>query len=337
MQRYELIPKKQKNERGILCFHRLFVILQSEVITHNQQMVPLVSIAIPAYKKKFLAETIQSVLNQRVQDFELIIVNDKSPEDIDSVVRSFNDERIKYYTNEKNLGGQNPALNWNKCLSYAQGEYFALLCDDDLYDSRFLEQMLEIAEQYPDVNVFRARANFINADGKEINRYASSPSWESWDDYLWHVCRNYRSQTISEWMFRRKALDAVGGYAMLPLAWYADYLSIFRVAKEGGIASVSDILVHFRLSGDNISSQDNKNNIQKIVAANQYREAVAELLKDHADRDNLLDSLDGLLRQHRKYNLKHTPKGTLVKLYLERKKYQVPGKVILKALLKALL
>ena len=193
--------------------------------------------------------------------------------------------------------------------------------------------MLTLAERHPETNVFRARANFINADGKEINRYASAPEWESWDDYLWHVCRNYRSQTISEWMFRKKAIDAVGGYAMLPLAWYADYLSVFRVAKDGGIASVSNILVHFRLSGDNISSQDNKNNIQKIVAANQYRVAVAELLKDHADRDNLLCSLDGLLRQHRKYNLKHTPKGTLVKLYLERKKYQVPGKAILKALL----
>lgn len=49
-------------------------------------MTPLVSIAIPAYKKKFLADAIQSVLNQSIQDFELIIVNDKSPEDIDSVV-----------------------------------------------------------------------------------------------------------------------------------------------------------------------------------------------------------------------------------------------------------
>ena len=296
-------------------------------------MSPLVSIAIPAYKKRFLAEAIQSILNQSVEDFELIIVNDKSPEDIDSVVGLFDDQRIRYFTNESNLGGQNPAMNWNKCLSYAQGEYFALLCDDDLYDCHFIEEMLKLAKQHPDTNVFRARANFINAEGKEINRYASAPEWESWEDYLWHVCRNYRSQTISEWMFRRKTLVAVGGYAMLPLAWYADYLSIFRAAKNGGIASVSDILVHFRLSGDNISSQDDKNNIQKIDAANKYRDAVAELLKDNDNYEDLMGSLDWLLRQHRKYNLKHTPKSTLIRLYFERKKYQVPGKAILKALL----
>lgn len=69
-------------------------------------MTPLVSIAIPAYKKKFLADAIQSVLNQSIQDFELIIVNDKSPEDIDSVVEHFNDKRIRYFTNETNLGGK---------------------------------------------------------------------------------------------------------------------------------------------------------------------------------------------------------------------------------------
>jgi len=297
-------------------------------------MSPLVSIAIPAYKKKFLAEAIRSILNQSVEDFELIIVNDKSPEDIDSVVNSFSDQRIRYYTNEKNLGGQNPAMNWNKCLSYAQGEYFALLCDDDLYDSHFIENMLKLAKRHPDTHVFRARANFINAEGQEINRYASAPEWESWDDYLWHVCHNFRSrQTISEWMFRRAALVDVGGYAMLPLAWYADYLSIFRTARNGGIASVSDILVHFRLSGENISSQDNKNNLQKIEAANKYRNAIADLLKDHINHEDLMYSLDKLLQQHQKYNLKHAPKSTLIRLYFERKKYQVSGKAILKALL----
>ena len=121
-------------------------------------MAPLVSIAIPAYKKRFLAEAIQSVLSQSIQDFELIIVNDQSPEDLDSIIASFKDPRIRYYVNEENLGGQNPALNWNKCLSYAQGEYFALLCDDDLYEKDFLAHMLQVAREYPEANVFRTRA-----------------------------------------------------------------------------------------------------------------------------------------------------------------------------------
>ncbi len=289
---------------------------------------PLISVAIPSYKAKFLTQAIQSVLNQTYQNTEIIIVNDKSPEDIEQVVRQFKDERIRYYCNTENLGKDNPANNWNKCLSYAKGEFFSLLCDDDLYEPTFLERMMLLAEKYPNTNVFRARANFIDINGNETNKYASAPEWESWEDYLWHVCHNYRSQTISEWMYRREALLRAGGYAMLPLAWYADYLSIYHFAKQGGIASTSDILVHFRLSGDNISSQDNKNTILKIEAAKQYRAAVAELLKDDPKRDEMLGSLDWLLHLHLKYNLKHAPKKVLLKLLRIRKQYGIHSHTI---------
>ncbi len=290
--------------------------------------LPLISVAIPTYKKKFLAEAILSVLHQTYQNIEVIIVNDKSPEDIEQVVNQFKDERIRYYCNEKNLGGANPANNWNKCLSYAKGEFFALLCDDDLYEPNFLERMMLLAEKYPKTNVFRARANFIDTNGNETNKYASAPEWESWDDYLWHVCRNYRSQTISEWMYRKEALVNAGGYALLPLAWYADYLSIYRFSQQGGIASTSDILVHFRLSGDNISSQDSKNTILKIEAAKQYRAAVDDLLKNHPKRDELLGSLDWLLRLHLKYNLEHAPKKELLKLLRVKKQYNIHSHTI---------
>lgn len=295
-------------------------------------MAPLVSVCIPAYKSRFLGEAINSVLFQTVKDLELIIVNDHSPEDIDGVVNQFNDPRIVYYTNEKNLGGQNPVLNWNKCLSYANGKYFSLLCDDDLYEPDFVANMLQLAEEYPQTNVFRARANFIDSEGKEIDRYPSAPSWESWDDYLWHVINNYRSQTISEWMYRSDAIKKLGGYAPLPLAWYADYLSIYRFAQQGGIASTAHISVHFRLSGDNISSQDNRNNLEKIDALNQYRDAIAEMLRNVPRRDNLLKKLDRYLLLHLKYNLKHAPKCTLLKLLAKRKKYRVSVKQVLKAL-----
>lgn len=293
---------------------------------------PLVSVAIPAYKQKYLAEAIRSVLNQSYQNIELIIVNDRSPEDIDGVVSQFNDSRIRYYVNEQNLGGTNPANNWNKCLSYAQGEFFALLCDDDLYEPDFIEQMMSLASKYPKTNVFRARANFIDKEGKETNRYASAPEWESWDDYLWHVCHNYRSQTISEWMYRREAIINAGGYALLPLAWYADYLSIFRFAKEGGIASTYHILVHFRLSGDNISSQDDKNTLQKIEAQNMYRKAVEEMLADDPRNGQMMGTLNWLLKQHLKYNLKHASKSTLLELYFNRRHYGLHSKEVLKYL-----
>lgn len=294
---------------------------------------PLVSVGIPTFKSRFLAEAIQSVLNQTYSNLEIIVINDQSPDDIDGVMLQFHDPRIRYYTNPKNLGAENPANNWNECLSHARGEFFALLCDDDLYEPNFVATMLELAEKYPQTNVFRSRANFINAQGKEINRYASAPEWETWDDYLWHVCQNYRSQTISEWFFRRTCMERTGGYAMLPLAWYADYLSIYRFAQEGGIASTYKKLVHFRLSGDNISSQDRKNNLKKIEAQQEFRKQMTVLLENHPDCDHLLGMIDWWLRGHLKFNLEHTPKKVLFWLYWHHKKYGVQRRMVWRAFL----
>ena len=54
------------------------------------------SIAIPAYKKKFLKECIDSILSQTYQNFEIVIVNDNSPEDLDSVIYLYNHNKIRY-------------------------------------------------------------------------------------------------------------------------------------------------------------------------------------------------------------------------------------------------
>ena len=96
------------------------------------------TIGIPAYKSTFLKECIDSILAQDYSNFELIIVNDASPEDIDSIVSSYNDKRIRYYKNERNFGAEHVVDNWNKCLAYATGDYFVLMGDDDKMELDFL-------------------------------------------------------------------------------------------------------------------------------------------------------------------------------------------------------
>ncbi len=291
----------------------------------SEKANPLVTVAIPCYKKSFLKEAILSVLRQSYNNIEVLVVDDASPDDLGSIVHAFSDPRIKYYRNERNLGRKNPAHNWNRCLELAQGDFFALLCDDDIYEPDFIDTMLSLAAKHPNCGTFRARANFINAEGKETNRYASAPEWESWEDYFWHVIRNYRSQTISEWMYRTETIRKAGGYALLPLAWYADYLSIFRIAQNGGIASTSKILMHFRQSGENISSRDDENTEKKIQAAIQYRAEVEKLLQGNPNKDYLLGGLDWLLRLHLKYNLKHAKRKALLNIYSKRKQYRIKG------------
>ena len=89
------------------------------------------SILVPAFKARFLAECIDSILSQTYTNLELIIVNDASPENLDEIVSRYDDARIQYYVNEKNFGAINVVDNWNKCLSYATGEYVICMGDDD--------------------------------------------------------------------------------------------------------------------------------------------------------------------------------------------------------------
>ena len=78
------------------------------------------SFVLPAYKARFFREALDSILAQTYKDFELIIVNDASPEDLDSIVKSYDDPRIRYYVNEHNIGGKDLVAQWNHCLEYAE-------------------------------------------------------------------------------------------------------------------------------------------------------------------------------------------------------------------------
>ncbi len=91
---------------------------------------PLFSVVIPTYKKpSYLKLAIQSVLNQSLKNFELIIIDDSSKDKTREIVNSFNNKKILYIENKSNIG---VALNIKKAFSIAKGKYIFLLGDDDI-------------------------------------------------------------------------------------------------------------------------------------------------------------------------------------------------------------
>lgn len=105
----------------------------------------LFSVLIPAYKGQYLEEAIASVVAQTYSDWELVIVNDASPEDLTSIVNRFDDSRIRYYENKQNCGAENVVDNWNICLSYAQGDYVICMGDDDRLLPNCLQEYATLA------------------------------------------------------------------------------------------------------------------------------------------------------------------------------------------------
>ena len=103
-------------------------------------MSPLVSVIIPSYNhEKFLKERIDSVLNQTFQDFELIILDDLSPDNSREIIESYraHPKVSQIIYNEKNSGST--FFQWNKAvLSLAKGEFIWIAESDDVADPKFL-------------------------------------------------------------------------------------------------------------------------------------------------------------------------------------------------------
>ena len=294
---------------------------------------PLVTIAIPAYKVRHLHESLASALSQTYGNIEVVVVNDRSPEDVASVVGQFGDPRIRYCENAQNLGKDDPSKNWNECLRLAQGEWFCLLCDDDVYDACFVEELLRVSERYPQCDVLRSGVVMIDGEGREVGTYPASPGFETLEQYMWDFFHSRRRQTIGEFMLRRSAIVQAGGYVNLPYAWGSDNLSIFQFAMRNGIASTSLRLMTFRDSGENISS-DCKHMDVKLMAFQAYIRQTEEMVRKERFRHDLLPVLDDYYHRAAVAHMIDANAEDLRNIVRRLKAYHIGIGCVLKALLR---
>ena len=212
------------------------------------------SIGIPAFKARFLKECIDSILSQTFNDFELIIINDCSPDEILKIVNEYNDSRIKYYENESNTGAENVIDNWNKCLGLAKGDFFILMGDDDKLEPNYLEEFNNLINNYPELDVFHCRLKIINENSEEIEVSNCCPDFETTDSYILNCLEGRSEQFISDFVYRKSTLLNNGGFYKLPLAWCSDYVSAFIASGDKGIAYTSSPIFIYRKNQFNITT-----------------------------------------------------------------------------------
>lgn len=214
------------------------------------------SITIPAYKADYLKECIQSILNQTFKDFELIIVDDYSPNNLKTIVDQFNDDRIKFYRNNSNCGAIDVVDNWNICLSYAQGDYIICMGDDDMLAPKCLEEYYEIIKKYPNIDIFHTRVIQIDELNNFIGLTDPRPEWESVLSMIWYRME-YRQQYIGDFLYRTKKLKDLGGFYKLPYAWGSDDITSYLVAKEKGIVNINNPNFYYRVNRLTITNTGN--------------------------------------------------------------------------------
>ena len=124
----------------------------------------MISVIIPLYNKEdYISTSIKSIFKQSYNDYEIIVVNDGSTDKSVDIVKAFNDERIRII-NQKNAG---VAAARNKGIEEAKGEYIAFLDADDEWKEDYLATQMELAEKYPQCDVFATNYEFCDANGKK--------------------------------------------------------------------------------------------------------------------------------------------------------------------------
>lgn len=236
------------------------------------------SITIPAYKQKYLSEAIESCLAQTYQEFEVIIVDDASPEYLKSVVDKFDDTRIRYYRNEKNCGALNVVDNWNICLSYATGDYVICMGDDDKLLPNCLETYASLMEKYPNLSIYHGLTEIIDENSEVSNIQEARPEREGVFSMINGRLRNHRLQYIGDWAMSRERLNQMHGYVKKPMAWGSDDLTAYQLALQNGVANSQIPIFQYRVSSLTISN------------SGHYREKAKTQMDVFSDIEKLLAS-----------------------------------------------
>lgn len=113
---------------------------------------PKVSVLMPIYKtnKRYLCEAIESILNQTFTDFEFLILDDCPEDSREKIVQSYQDKRIRYIQNHKNIG---ITPSRNKLLKMAKGEYLAVMDHDDISLPQRFEKEVSYLDAHHEVGV----------------------------------------------------------------------------------------------------------------------------------------------------------------------------------------
>lgn len=125
------------------------------------------SVIMPVYNsEKYLQEAIESVLNQTFSRFELIIINDGSTDNSESIIKKYNDKRIRYYKNDINRG---LIYTLNRALDLSQGEYIARMDSDDISLPMRFEKQVKFLDENDEIDVVGGWIRIIHENGR--NKY----------------------------------------------------------------------------------------------------------------------------------------------------------------------
>ena len=216
-------------------------------------MSPTVSVIIPNYNHApYLKERIDSVLNQTYQDFEVIILDDCSPDNSVEVIEQYrsNPHVSHILINEQNT--RNTFIQWERGISMAKGRYIWIAESDDVAEPQLLETLIGQLEQHPDASVAFCHSRLIDADGallsEQNTKNPAQPGQITIDDsctFLRHLLIFNYIYNASMAVFRRDVYDRANpDYKQF--RYCGEWHFWASVCAAGRVIEVYDMLSRFR-------------------------------------------------------------------------------------------
>lgn len=227
-------------------------------------MEKLVSIILPTYNgSNRIEKAINSILSQSYINWELLIIDDGSIDNIKEIVDNFtkNDLRIKYIKNEFNLGIQK-TLNYG--LRESKGEYIARIDDDDIWcDKEKLTKQVDFLNTNPECVLVGTGVIIVDKNNKELLRYLLPEH----DKEIRNQILGKNCFVHSSVLFRKDIMIKVSGYdESSDMRHIEDYDLWLRLGLEGELANLSSYSVRFTLHDASISSQNKVKQYKNILS-----------------------------------------------------------------------
>lgn len=225
-----------------------------EVNNHYGKTIKL-AIVIPAYKAKFLSETLESIASQTDKRFCVYIGDDYSPENIGSIVGQYEGKfEYVYKRFEDNLGGRDLVAQWERCIDMTQGEeWIWLFSDDDYMDATCVEAFYRSLAQ-KDINADLYRFNVRRLNNSIIYDSTLFPKLVN-SAYLFKNKMKGNAPCFAvEYIFSRKIYLQENKFQNFDLAWHSDIATWMKFGVNG-IITIDKAFVTWRDSGENITPQ----------------------------------------------------------------------------------
>lgn len=206
----------------------------------NDNAYPLVTVAIPTYNRAttYLPQALHSVVSQTYPNIEIIVADNCSTDNTESVVRALKNPRVKYIKHVKNIG---PFHNANFCIQEASGEFFLMLQDDDLIDPDMIESCIKaVNETGRDVGVVRTGTRWIGQEGNLLKEIPNRAGGLPLDAFFLAIFTGKTPTYLCNTLFRTKKLQELGGFRSKHCLFY-DVMATVKLAARYGREDVFEV------------------------------------------------------------------------------------------------